>query len=36
MKKLFLFAIGGTGERALRSTTMLLAAGVPAFNDYDI
>lgn len=36
MKKLFLFAIGGTGERVLRSTTMLLAAGVPAFNDYDI
>lgn len=36
MKKLFLFAIGGTGERVLRSTTMLLAAGVPAFNEYDI
>ena len=36
MKKLFLFAIGGTGERVLRSTTMLLAAGVPAFNGYDI
>lgn len=36
MKKLFLFAIGGTGERVIRSTTMLLAAGVPAFNGYDI
>lgn len=36
MKKLFIFAIGGTGERVLRSTTMLLAAGVPAFNGYDI
>ena len=34
--KLFLFAIGGTGERVLRSTAMLLAAGVPAFNGYDI
>ena len=36
MNKLFIFAIGGTGERVLRSTTMFLAAGVPAFNDYDI
>lgn len=36
MSKLFIFAIGGTGVRVLRSTMMLLAAGVPAFNKYDI
>ena len=36
MAKLFIFSIGGTGERVLRSTTMLLAAGIPAFNNYDI
>lgn len=36
MSKLFVFAIGGTGERVLRSFTMLLAAGVPAFDNYDI
>ena len=34
--KLFIFAIGGTGERVLRSLTMLLAAGVKTFNNYDI
>ncbi|MGN0222923.1 MAG: hypothetical protein ACI4AM_02730 [Muribaculaceae bacterium] len=34
--KLFLFAIGGTGERVLRSFTMLLASGVPTFHGYDI
>lgn len=36
MSKLFLFAIGGTGERVLRTTTMLLAAGIPSFKNYDI
>lgn len=36
MSKLFIFAIGGTGERVLRSTTMLLAAGVPAFRNFDV
>lgn len=36
MSKLFIFAIGGTGERVLRSMTMLLAAGVPSFNNYDV
>jgi hypothetical protein len=29
MSKLFLFGIGGTGARVLKSLTMLLAAGVP-------
>ena len=36
MSKLFIFAIGGTGERVLRSTTMLLAAGVPAFRNFEV
>lgn len=36
MPKLFLFAIGGTGERVLRSFTMLLASGVPTFDNYEI
>lgn len=36
MQKLFLFAIGGTGERVLRSFTMLLAAGVPTFDNYEV
>lgn len=36
MSKLFIFSIGGTGERVLRSTTMLLAAGVPSLKNYDI
>lgn len=36
MQKLFIFGIGGTGERVLRSLTMLLAAGVPAFDNYEI
>lgn len=36
MSKLFIFAIGGTGERVLRSTTMLLAAGIPAFKNYHV
>lgn len=36
MPKLFVFAIGGTGERVMRSLTMLLAAGVPAFDKYEV
>lgn len=36
MSKLFVFAIGGTGERVLRSFTMLLASGVPTFNNYEV
>ncbi|SDL64066.1 hypothetical protein SAMN05421823_107131 [Catalinimonas alkaloidigena] len=32
MPKLFLFGIGGTGSRVLRSLTMLMAAGVPIKN----
>lgn len=34
--KLFIFAIGGTGERVLRSFTMALASGAPTFNNYDV
>ncbi len=36
MAKLFIFAIGGTGERVLRSFTMMLAAGVNTLSKYDI
>lgn len=36
MPKLFVFAIGGTGERVMRSFTMLLAAGVPTFDNYEV
>lgn len=36
MAKLFIFGIGGTGERVMRSFTMLLAAGVPTFDGYNI
>ena len=35
MAKLYIFGIGGTGSRVLRSLTMLLAAGVDT-NKYDI
>ena len=35
-KKLFIFAIGGTGERVLRSLTMLFAAGVESLSNYDV
>lgn len=35
MNKLFIFAIGGSGERVLRSLTMLMAAGVPGFEKFD-
>lgn len=34
--KLFIMGIGGTGGRVLRSLTMLLAAGDPSFDNYDI
>lgn len=34
--KLFIFAIGGTGERVMRSLTMLLASGVNTFHGYDL
>lgn len=36
MPKLFVFAIGGTGERVLRSFTMVLASGAPTFDNYEI
>lgn len=36
MPKLFVFAIGGTGERVLRSFTMLLASGAPTFDNYEV
>lgn len=36
MAKLFVFAIGGTGERVMRSLTMLLSAGVPTFDNYEV
>ena len=32
MPKLYIFGIGGTGSRVIRSLTMLLAAGVPVEN----
>lgn len=34
--KLFIFGIGGTGERVMRSFTMMLASGVGTFHGYDI
>ena len=33
MSKLYLFGIGGTGSRVIRSLTMLLASGVDAGVD---
>lgn len=36
MERLFIFAIGGTGARLLRSFTMLLASGQPTLMNYDI
>ncbi len=37
MPRLFIFAIGGTGSRVLKSLTMLLAAGVkPAKKEFEI
>lgn len=35
-KKLYLFAIGGTGSRVLKALTMLFASGVRIGNDFDI
>ncbi|MDN5289029.1 MAG: hypothetical protein JWR38_5303 [Mucilaginibacter sp.] len=35
MARLFLFAVGGTGSRVLKSLTMLLAAGVKPDTDMD-
>lgn len=36
MERLFIFAIGGTGARVLRSFTMLLASGQIKLNEYDV
>ncbi len=36
MPRLFVFAIGGTGERVLRSLTMVLASGAPTFDNYEV
>ena len=36
MERLFIFAIGGTGARVLRSFTMLLASGQDSLKDYDV
>jgi hypothetical protein len=36
MSKLYIFAIGGTGSRVLKSLTMLLASGVKTRNAFDI
>ena len=36
MSKLFIFAIGGSGSRVLRSFTMLLASGQKGLKDYDV
>ena len=35
MAKLYVFGIGGTGSRVLKSLTMLLASGVKLQNDFD-
>ena len=34
-RKLYIFAIGGTGSRVLKALTMLFAAGVKIGNDFD-
>lgn len=36
MKRVFVFAIGGTGARVLRSLSMLLAAGIKGMNDWEL
>lgn len=36
MDRLFVFAIGGTGARVLRSFTMLLASGQESMKEYDV
>jgi hypothetical protein len=36
MAKLFIFGIGGTGSRVIKSLSMLLAAGIRSDNDFEI
>ncbi|MGN7986145.1 hypothetical protein ACTJKC_02335 [Pedobacter sp. 22226] len=36
MAKLFIFGIGGTGSRVIKSLTMLLASGLKPVNDFEI
>ena len=36
MAKIFVFGIGGTGERVMRSLTMLMASGVQAFDGKEV
>lgn len=36
MAKIFVFGIGGTGERVMRSLTMLMASGAQAFDGYEV
>jgi hypothetical protein len=36
MTKLFIFGIGGTGSRVIKSLVMLLASGMKAANDFEI
>ncbi|WP_316753222.1 hypothetical protein [Pedobacter gandavensis] len=36
MAKLFIFGIGGTGSRVIKSLTMLLAAGMKSSNNFEI
>ncbi len=36
MSKLFIFGIGGTGARVIKSLVMLLAAGIKSANDFEI
>lgn len=36
MERLFVFAVGGSGARVLRSFTMLLASGQESMKDYDV
>lgn len=36
MAKLFIFGIGGTGTRVIKSLTMLLAAGLKSTNNFEI
>ena len=36
MAKIFVFGIGGTGERVIRSLTMLMASGAQAFDGHEV
>src|ERR1700733_14245820 len=36
MTKLFIFGIGGTGSRVIKSLAMLLAAGLKSTNEFEI